>query len=187
MTPDRRTLLSASAAFIAAALSACTLIPKKEATMTAIPKGKPGDFDFLQGDWTIQHRRRLADGTWDTYSGEATCWTILGGVCSVEELRIPARDFSGMGLRTLHAETQIWHDVWMNAKSGIVTGPGTPGGFKDGAGIFDSAETENGKPVIYRGIWDEITPKSCRWRQGASYDDGATWDYSWIMQWTRKT
>lgn len=33
--------------------------------------------------------------------------------------------------------------------------------------------------------WDQITATSCRWRQGASRDGGATWDWSWIMQWSR--
>ena len=67
--------------------------------------GKPGDFDFLAGEWRIRHRMLTAKG-WIRFEGEATCWTILKGVGSVEELRIPARDFSGMGLRMLDLEHQ---------------------------------------------------------------------------------
>jgi hypothetical protein len=40
---------------------------------------------------------------------------ILAGVGSVEELRIPARNFSGMGLRLLDLEKKVWADHWVNA------------------------------------------------------------------------
>jgi hypothetical protein len=149
------------------------------------PPGKPGDFDFLQGDWKIRNRQRKVNGGWIEFDGESTCRTILKGVVSIEELRIPVNDFSGMGLRTLDIENKVWSDIWMNAKSGVVFAPGVLGYFENGAGIFDSEDVENGKPVIYRGIWDMITPTSCRWRQGASRDGGSTFDYTWIMEWTR--
>ena len=37
---------------------------------------------------------------------------ILGGTVSVEELRIPARQFSGMGLRLLDPVRRLWADHW---------------------------------------------------------------------------
>jgi hypothetical protein len=103
----------------------------------------------------------------------------------VEELRIPARDFSGMGLRTLDAANGVWLDFWMNAKTGVPGTTGTPGRFVDGVGDFDATETDAQGPVIYRGCWDQITTSSCRWRQGASRDGGASWAWNWIMDWTR--
>ena len=145
------------------------------------------EFDFLAGEWRIRHRRltSTATGEWDEFDGEATCWTILGGVGSVEELRIPARDFSGMGLRLLDRETRVWSDFWVNAKSGVLGAAGLTGGFVDGAGVYTAEDTDDGKPIVVRGVWDEITPTSCRWRQGSSRDGGATWDDHWIMHWSR--
>jgi hypothetical protein len=176
----------ALALLFAGLAAACQTFPDGDNPMTNIPPGKPGEFDFLQGEWKISHRRQPSpEAEWDTFEGEASCWTILGGIGSIEELRIPARDFAGMGLRLLDQEKKVWNDIWMNAKSGIVTGPGTPGGFAHGAGIFDSTETVDGRTTIYRGVWDEITPASCRWRQMASADGGATWAENWIMHWTR--
>ena len=101
------------------------------------PPGKPGDFDFLTGSWKIKNRRLKSPGVWDEFDGESTCFGILGGVVSVEELRIPARDFGGMGLRTLDVQKKVWSDIWMNAKSGVVVSPGSTGYFENGAGIFD--------------------------------------------------
>ena len=59
------------------------------------------------GEWRIAHRRLKAPGDWDMFEGEATCWSILDGRAHVEELRIPVRDFAGMGLRTLDPEAGV--------------------------------------------------------------------------------
>ncbi len=150
-------------------------------------KGQAGDFDFLAGEWKIQHRwKKAQDGeAWDTFEGEATCWSILGGIGSVEELRIPARNFSGMGLRLLDVEQGVWSDFWVNARSGVLATPGTTGVFVDGAGTFEADDDDDGAPVKVRGIWDQITPSSCRWRQAISRDGGETWDETWVMHWSR--
>lgn len=184
----KRAFLGVGAIVGAAALAGCVMAKEETTavkTFPGKPPGKPGDFDFLQGDWKIANRQRKASGEWIEFPGESTCRTILKGVASIEELRIPVNDFSGMGLRTLDVENRVWSDIWMNAKSGVVVAPGVPGYFENGAGIFDSEDVEDGKPVIWRGIWDEITANSCRWRQGASRDGGKTFDYTWIMHWTR--
>ena len=189
--PTRRLLLSAAAAGLTLSIatpgSASTPGPAADASPAGKPApGRPGEFDFLSGEWKIQHRRRKADGSWDAFEGEATCWSILGGIASIEELRIPARDFSGMGLRLLDLDTRIWSDFWVNAKSGALGGAGLTGGFVDGDGIFESRDTEDGKPVIYRGVWDRIVAgERHRWYQASSHDDGRTWDISWSMDWTR--
>jgi hypothetical protein len=148
--------------------------------------GKPGDFNFLAGEWKISHRQLKADGTsWDEYEGEASCWTILGGVGSVEELRIPARGFSGMGLRLLDVQQQLWSDFWVNARSGVLTTPGMPGSFEDGAGIFIADDVDGDRSIKVRGVWDRITPTSCRWHQAISRDGGRTWQENWFMDWVR--
>jgi hypothetical protein len=39
--------------------------------------------------------------------------------------------------------------------------------------------------VTGRGVWDRITPSSCRWFQSDTKDGGTTWDDTWFMAWTR--
>jgi hypothetical protein len=195
MNPDRRTVLTAGVAasaiglFVRPSAAQTKATPPKFDPMPALPKnptpGKSGDFDFLAGEWKISQRRLKAPGEWDAFEGEATVHTILGGVGSVEDLRIPARNFGGLGLRTLDVEKKVWYDIWVNAKSGLVVGPGVPGSFENGAGIFVSEDEENGAKVLYAGVWDRITKTSCRWRQASSKDGGTTWDQNWIMDWTR--
>jgi hypothetical protein len=149
--------------------------------------GKPGEFDFLAGEWKISHRRLKTPGgnDWDVFTGEATCWTILAGVGSIEELRIPARDFSGMGLRLLDMEKRVWSDHWVNAKSGALGCPGLTGVFANGAGVFVADDMDGERPVKVRGVWDRITKTSCRWHQAVSHDGGKQWQETWTMDWVR--
>ncbi|MBL8814456.1 MAG: hypothetical protein JNL58_00390 [Planctomyces sp.] len=151
------------------------------------PNGKAGDFEFLSGEWKIQNRRLKSGQSteWDEFEGEATCWTILSGIGSIEELRIPARNFSGMGLRLLDVEKRIWNDFWVNSKSGVLTTPGQAGNFENNVGTFTADDMDGDKPIKVRGVWDKITPISCRWSQAVSYDQGQTWIENWSMIWTR--
>jgi hypothetical protein len=186
---QRRRLLQSAAGLVVGGqmvMDASAATPAPSANPNP-PPGKPGDFDFLAGNWNISHRRKKPpdDKEWDEFTGEATCWTILGGVGSVEELRIPARGFSGMGLRLLDVEKRVWNDFWVNAKSGVLTPPGMPGYFENGAGIFTADDMDGEKPIKVRGVWDQITPKSCRWFQALSRDGGKTWEQNWVMQWVR--
>lgn len=199
---DRRTVLKAAAAILVGGIGLAAAagqaagspppapaapVPSGAGSEQAVPPGKPGDFAFLAGEWRIRHRRRKAAGKdeWDEFEGEATCWTILGGVGSVEELRIPARGFSGMGLRLLDVEKHVWSDFWVNARSGVLTTPGTTGGFVDGVGTFAADDMDGERPIRVKGVWDQITPVSCRWYQAVSWNGGKTWEENWIMHWVR--
>ncbi|HEY0064151.1 MAG TPA: hypothetical protein VGC21_18690 [Telluria sp.] len=180
---DRRMLLQVAAGIAAAgALGASSAQPT--ASKPAPATGAPGDFDFLTGSWKIANRR-LVDARWDEFDSEATVISLLGGVASVEELRIPARNFSGMGLRLLDVAHKRWADYWVNSKSGILPAQPSWGTFNHGVGIWDSVEEDGGKSVIVRGVWDRITPDACRWYQAVSRDGGKSWSENWVMHWTR--
>jgi hypothetical protein len=179
---QRRALLQLSAGLLATGSAGINT-----AFATAAPPaatGKPGDFDFLSGEWKIKHRQSKG-GVWDSFEGEATVHGLLGGVASVEELRIPARGFSGMGLRLLDVERQLWADHWVNSKSGVLTPPPSWGSFEGGVGLWDSDDMDGDQPIIVRGAWDQITPTSCRWYQATSRDNGRQWQESWVMHWSR--
>lgn len=190
MDQQRRVLIAAGGALLlqgcatGAPMTAAPHFDPMPPLPTAPTPGRPGDFDFLTGEWRI-HNRSIVNGGWLEYPGEATVAGILGGVCSVEELRIPARNFSGMGLRLLNVENRVWSDHWVNARAGVISVPGQIGSFENGAGIFFTDDVADGVPVKYVGVWDEITSRSCRWRQASSRDGGQTWDQNWIMEWSR--
>ena len=198
MKQTRRSVLGAGVGLTAALLAgpqttaAADIPPFDLDPIPALPTrptpGKPGDFDWLSGEWRIRNRQPKP-GTerkqWIEFPGEATVRAILAGGGSVEDLRIPARNFAGLGLRLLDVEKKVWSDYWVNAQSGVVAVPGVMGSFEDGAGIFVSDDEQDGKPVKWIGVWDLVTPKSCRWRQAVTRDGAKTWEQVWIMDWTR--
>lgn len=180
----RRNLLQSAAGLVLAQAA----LPANAASTSIVSKalGRPGDFDFLNGHWKIKHRRlKPESGKWDVFEGEASCFSILKGVASIEELRIPSRDFSGTGIRLLDVKKQLWNDYWVNGKSGVLTTPGQTGVFENGVGTFGADDADEGKPIKVRGVWDRITPNSCRWFQGVSRDGGKTWEDNWFMDWSR--
>ena len=185
-TVTRRTALQAAAGGIVLG----QLAPSAANTAPAVPvepsrrPGQAGDFDFLAGNWNISHRR-LKGSDWDLFDGEASCWTVLGGVGSIEELRIPARHFSGIGIRLLDLEKKRWSDFWVNGRSGVLTPPGMSGWFDQGVATFEADDMDGDQAIKVRGVWDRITPRSCRWHQAVSRDGGASWQENWFMDWVR--
>ena len=83
MSPiDRRTVL-----FMSAGAIMSSLIPAAvSAAINPAPVGKPGDFDFLTGEWRIHNRFREGE-TWIEFPGEATVVAILNGIASHLELK----------------------------------------------------------------------------------------------------
>ena len=179
---QRRALLIAAS--LAAAGPGSLQAATPAGAVAPAPTGRPGDFDFLSGEWKIDNRQ-WKNGAWDRFEGEATVRGILGGLVSIEELRIPARQFSGMGLRLLDVERRLWADFWVNARSGVLGGEPSWGSFVDGVGRWDSDDKDGEQPIIVRGAWDQITASSCRWFQASSRDGGLSWQESWVMHWTR--
>lgn len=182
---DRRLFLAASAG------AAMTVTTASAATHPEFPQGQPtgkgpGDFDFLTGEWTIELRNFDTSGPngSEVKKASATVHRVLGGAGSIEELRRGDGTMWGMGVRVWLPEKKLWADHWTSAQDGVVNPPQL-GSFIGGAGLFTLDDTDDGKPVKIRGVWDKITPRSCRWYQCQSRDDGKSWEYGWYMDWTR--
>lgn len=153
--------------------------------------GRPGDFDFLNGSWTIRNRRLktrwVGSDDWEEFDGEARCFGVLGGRGSIEELSIPPGQPRGLGIRLLDVERGLWSDYWVPSAAGVIAPAPAWGAFEGGAGVFVAADDRDGEiPIHSRGVWDRITPTRCRWHQAFSRDGGRTWEDNWFMEWTRK-
>lgn len=94
-----------------------------------------------------------------------------------------------MGLRVLNKEKQVWSDFWMNARNGHLLTPGVEGGFKDGRGEFVAEQADGEETILVRGVWDNISAATCRWKQATSRDGGQHWQTNWQtnreMDWQR--
>ena len=148
-----------------------------------------GDFGFLYGEWTVRHRRLRERGAgssqWDEFEGTAETRPLLGGLCNIEEHRIPGRDISGAALRTFDPQAGLWSIYWVSQRTGRLEPPVT-GGFENGAGRFEGEDDDRGRPVRVRFLWQPLTPATARWEQSFSYDAGGSWETNWMMDFQRR-
>jgi hypothetical protein len=147
------------------------------------------DFDFLVGEWRVHHRKLQADrNEWVEFDGTCSNRLVMDGSANIEEhkLNSPSGGYQAIGLRSYDLKTKKWSIWWLDGRypSGPLDPPVT-GKFENGVGKFYSDYKDNGKPMRVRFIWSQITPKSARWEQALSSDEGKTWNTNWIMEFKR--
>lgn len=149
------------------------------------------DFDFEEGHWTIHLKRRLKPLTgsteWVAFDGTSVTRKVWGGAAWIEEFdtKGPTGPVQGLTLRLYNPETRQWSLYWANRKAGTMGGPPNVGEFKDGRGEFYCQDTFNGRMILIRFVWSDITPNSAHFEQSFSDDGGKTWEVNWITDQTR--
>ncbi|WP_129776505.1 DUF1579 domain-containing protein [Peristeroidobacter soli] len=150
----------------------------------------PTDFDFIIGDWTVQHRRlneRLAGCTsWTEFSGRSSTRKTLGGFGNVEDniLHFPEETFRAIAVRSYCAKSGTWSIWWLDGRHPTQLDPPVVGKFEGNTGLFHADDVFNGKPIKIRFIWSWAPHENPRWEQAFSPDNGATWETNWTMQFT---
>jgi hypothetical protein len=152
------------------------------------------DFDFEIGTWKIHLKRldhRLVGSTnWVEFDGTSVTRKVWDGRANLEEFEVdsPTGHIEGLTLRLYDPQTHQWSLYWGTSKSGAL-GPPTIGEFKNGRGEFFDTEPSgpNGRSILVRFVWSDITPNSAHFEQSFSDDGGKTWEVNWITDQTRVT
>jgi len=158
---------------------------------SAVARDGQHDFDFSIGSWKTQVRRLLKplSGSTEWVEGTGTVSTrkVWNGRADLEELTMdtPAGRLEGLALRLYNPKTHQWRLYWANAKKGVLTSPPSFGAFKEGRGEFYDQETLNGKNILVRELFSDITPSSYHFEQAFSEDLGKTWEPNLIVDLTR--
>ncbi len=152
------------------------------------PKGAR-DFDFLQGLWTIRHRRlreRLAGSTeWIEFETPFVMHAILGGLGNIDQCRIAGPPFfEGVSLRLFDLDDHLWRIYWIDS-NGARLFPPVVGGFDGARGVFRGDDRHEGTRVAVRFLWDRGNPDEPVWQQAFSVDGGVKWETNWIMTFHR--
>ena len=150
------------------------------------------DFDFLIGNWKIQHRRlkeRLKECTeWEEFEGTGKVRSILGGLGNMDELVMDrASDHvQAVTVRLYNPMTREWSIYWSaSSNPGRMDVP-MVGKFDGPRGEFYSQEVFEGRHIFNRFIWNVDSSDSCRWEQAFSADGGKTWETNWTMKFTHQ-
>jgi hypothetical protein len=161
------------------------------APRTAEPGPAVHDFDFYFGRWRVRHRRltaRLAGSDdWEAFDGTSTAWPLLGGAGNVDDnvLELPSGSYRAVSLRSYDPVADAWSIWWLDGRNPGRLDPPVVGGFRNGVGTFIGEDTFDGRPILVRFLWSDITATACRWEQAFSADGGATWEVNWVMESTR--
>ena len=148
------------------------------------------DFDFDIGTWKTRLTRRLkpltGSNTWVKYEGTTVVRKIWNGRANLAELEAdgPAGHLQVLSLRLYNPESRQWSLNAANSRTGTLSVP-TVGEFENGRGEFYDFEEYNGRMILVRNVWSDITPNSCRFEQAFSDDGGKTWEVNWIAVDTR--
>jgi hypothetical protein len=148
------------------------------------------DFDFEIGTWKT-HVSRLqhpltGSTTWIEYEGTSVVRKVWNGRANLVELEVdgPPGHLEGLSLRLYNPQSRQWSLNYANSNGGTLALP-TIGEFKDGRGEFFDQETFDGRTILVRNVWSDITPNSCHFEQSFSGDGGKTWEVNWIAIDTR--
>jgi hypothetical protein len=149
------------------------------------------DFDFIMGDWYVQHRRlnsRLTGCTeWTEFTGVMSTRKVLGGFGNVEDnvLNLPEGPFRAVALRSFDAESHTWAIWWLDGRSPHRLDVPVIGAFSGPTGVFFASDQMDGRPVRIRFIWRTNPSGNPQWEQAFSDDEGTSWETNWTMEFQR--
>ncbi|HTV60480.1 MAG TPA: hypothetical protein VMJ93_16525 [Verrucomicrobiae bacterium] len=156
------------------------------------PRDGQHDFDFNLGTWNTHIRRLLhplsGSNAWVEMNGTVSVRKVWNGRAQLEEIEAggPAGHFEGLTLFLYNPESRQWSLNFANSNDGVLETPSI-GEFKNGRGEFYDQETYQGRAILVRVVWSDITPKSHRFEQSFSDDGGKTWEPNFVANLTRKS
>jgi len=160
------------------------------APAVATPRDGQNDFDFDIGVWKTHLKRLMhpltGSTTWVELDGTTVVRKIWDGKANLAELETDAASghLQVISLRLYDPQARQWSLNTANVKVGTLGVP-TVGEFKNGRGEFYDQETFNGRTILVRNVWSDISANSCRFEQAFSEDGGKTWEVNWIAVDTR--
>jgi hypothetical protein len=158
---------------------------------TAQALGTARDFDFWMGSWNVRNRllraRLQGSNEWEEFASTVVARPILDGLGNEDEFRTSwGGGFVAMSFRFFDPRSRRWSIYWADARRPGLLDPPVVGGFAGGTGVFEGADTFEGRPIMVRFVWSGVTTPTPRWEQSFSADGGKTWEPNWIMDFTRR-
>ena len=159
------------------ALSAGSPLQEKGTAATAQLRDGQHDFDFDIGTWKTHLRRLVHPLTgstiWVEYEGTTVVRKVWEGRANLAELEADGASghIEALSLRLYNPQSHQWSLNSANVKGGTISVP-TVGEFKDGRGEFYDWEEINGRMVLVRNVWKDISANSCTFEPAFSDDGG---------------
>lgn len=145
------------------------------------------DFDFNIGAWHTQIKRLVhpltGSTTWVEMSGTVIVRKVWDSRAQLEEIEADGH-FEGLTLFLYNPQSHQWSQYFSKSNDGTIAQPAI-GEFKNGRGEFYDQEPFNGRCILVRIVWSDITPDSHHFEQSFSDDGGKTWEPNFTATLTR--
>jgi hypothetical protein len=158
---------------------------------TSAPLDGQHDFDFNLGSWNT-HIRRLVhpltgSTTWTELNGTVVIRKVWDGRAEFEEIEAdgPSGHFEGLTLFLYNPQSRQWSMNFAKSSEGAISQPSI-GDFKNGRGEFYDQESYEGRTILVRIVWSDITADSHHFEQSFSDDGGKTWEPNFTATLTRE-
>ena len=152
------------------------------------------DFDFNLGVWHTRIQRVLHPFDTDAAArrqvqeldGTVSVRPLWDGRAQLEEIEAdgPKGHWQGMTLFLYNPQARQWSQTFAGSREGLAT-ESLIGAFGDGRGQLYGTDTYEGRAVLVRATWSDITPDAHRFEQAYSDDGGRSWAPSFIAELTR--
>jgi len=148
------------------------------------------DFNFWMGSWNVRNRylreRLQGSDDWIEFDARVVARPLLDGLGNEDEFRTDHEGgFIGMSFRFFDRTTKKWSIYWADTRRSGLLDPPVIGSFDGDEGVFEGADSFDGKPILVRFTWSGVTTPTPRWEQAFSADGGGTWETNWVMEFTR--
>lgn len=176
------------AVLISSALTAAALFTDFHLTLendTASVSTKR-QFDFWLGEWELTwpgEQSGLPAG--QAGRGTNSIKAILDS-CVIEEsfVDLAPNSLRGMSVSVYNQRLGKWQQTWVDNQNSYLDFAGE---FKDGKMTLSrQATTKEGKAILQRMVWHNITRDQLDWNWEASEDGGKTWKVNWQIHYKRK-
>jgi hypothetical protein len=138
------------------------------------PEGS--QLDFWVGNWDLYSA--------DTLTGSNTIYKIMDG-CTVQENFSNPAGYLGKSWSVYSPQMKQWQQTWVDNQGGFIY---LTGAFENDKMTLTTQPRKlpNGKEIISRMIFYNITPNSFDWDWQATRDAGVTWTSNWKIHYVRK-
>lgn len=139
-------------------------------------------FDFWVGKWNVS----WDEGEGKRGSGTNTITKILDGTVIQEVFVVTdgqQKGFKGMSHSVLGAASKQWHQAWVDNQGGYYNLVGERNGD---VRIFKTLpRTSEGKQIVQRMVFKNITKDSFVWDWEKTEDGGKTWKLEWRIDYKK--
>lgn len=130
-------------------------------------------FDFWLGKWEL---------TWSDTGKGTNIITKELGACVIQE-NFSTTGFSGKSWSVYNQQKKQWEQTWVDNSGAYML---FAGGFAEGKMTLSRSFTgPQGRTIMQRMVFYDITPGKFMWRWEASQDEGKTWKTNWLISYKR--